>query len=167
MSINLMDRVWYREDLRTMEKFVALALADSAGDDGACYPSIIRIAKKCSCVPRTVQIALRDLERRQLVRRYRRKDRTDFFQLIIENWPQCDRPNNTPKEARYTAAEWNEMSESRDLFDALPTGEGNSPVTEKIEKGRANLIPEGVNLTASTGEGDSPNTLEEIGRAHV
>src|SRR3546814_14162366 len=53
------------------------------------------------------------------------------------------------------------MSESRDLFDALPTGEGNSPVTEKIEKGRANLIPEGVNLTASTGEGDSPNTLEE------
>src|SRR3546814_12496060 len=57
MSINLMDRVWYREDLRTMEKFVALALADSAGDDGACYPSIIRIAKKCSCVPRTVQIA--------------------------------------------------------------------------------------------------------------
>src|SRR3546814_492722 len=109
MSINLMDRVWYREDLRTMEKFVALALADSAGDDGACYPSIIRIAKKCSCVPRTVQIALRDLERRQLVRRYRRKDRTDFFQLIIENWPQCDRPNNTPKEARYTAAEWNEM----------------------------------------------------------
>src|SRR3546814_15856899 len=37
----------------------------------------------------------------------------------------------------------------------------NSPVTEKIEKGRANLIPEGVNLTASTGEGDSPNTLEE------
>src|SRR3546814_17932637 len=96
-----------------------------------------------------------------LVRRYRRKDRTDFFQLIIENWPQCDRPNNTPKEARYTAAEWNEMSESRDLFDALPTGEGNSPVTEKIEKGRANLIPEGVNLTASTGEGDSPNTLEE------
>src|SRR3546814_12048225 len=83
MSINLMDRVWYREDLRTMEKFVALALADSAGDDGACYPSIIRIAKKCSCVPRTVQIALRDLERRQLVRRYRRKDRTDFFQLKI------------------------------------------------------------------------------------
>src|SRR3546814_15087121 len=53
------------------------------------------------------------------------------------------------------------MSESRDLFDALPTGEGNSPVTEKIEKGRANLIPEGVNLTASTGEGDSPKTLEE------
>src|SRR3546814_20573915 len=53
------------------------------------------------------------------------------------------------------------MSESRDLFDALPTGEGNSPVTEKIEKGRANLIPEGVNLTASTGEGDSPNPLEE------
>src|SRR3546814_2551482 len=91
---------------------------------------------------------------------FRSKDRTDFFQLIIENWPQCDRPNNTPKEARYTAAEWNEMSESRDLFDALPTGEGNSPVTEKIEKGRANLIPEGVNLTASTGEG-------EIGRAHV
>src|SRR3546814_8059391 len=77
MSINLMDRVWYREDLRTMEKFVALALADSAGDDGACYPSIIRIAKKCSCVPRTVQIALRDLERRQLVRRYRRKDRSE------------------------------------------------------------------------------------------
>src|SRR3546814_1677255 len=109
-----------------MEKFVTLALAYSAGDDGACYPSIIRIAKKCSCVPRTVQIALRDLERRQLVRRYRRKDRTDFFQLIIENWPQCDRPNNTPKEARYTAAEWHEMSESRDLFDALPTGEGNS-----------------------------------------
>src|SRR3546814_14739072 len=100
MSINLMDRVWYREDLRTMEKFVALALADSAGDDGACYPSIIRIAKKCSCVPRTVQIALLDLERRQPVRRYRRNDRTDFFQLFIVNWPPFYRPNNHPKDRK-------------------------------------------------------------------
>src|SRR3546814_20403634 len=126
----------------------------SAGDDGACYPSIIRIAKKCSCVPRTVQIALRDLERRQLVRRYRRKDRTDFFQLIIENWPQCDRPNNTPKEARYTAAEWNAMSESRDLFDALPTGAGNSPVPEQIEKGRSEerrVGKEGVGTCSTRG----------------
>src|SRR3546814_6158405 len=37
----------------------------------------------------------------------------------------------------------------------------SSDLTENIEKGRANLIPEGVNLTAATGEGDSPNTLEE------
>src|SRR3546814_14899504 len=113
MSINLMDRVWYREDLRTMEKFVALALADSAGDDGACYQSISRIAKKCSSVPRTVQIALRDLARRQPVRRYPRKDWEDFFYLYIEKWPQCVRTNNTPQEVRYPPVEGTEKTKRR------------------------------------------------------
>lgn len=42
MSIDFMNRVWWREDLPTMEKFVLLALADAAGDEGLCL-SLIHI----------------------------------------------------------------------------------------------------------------------------
>lgn len=161
MSIDLMNRVWYRDDLRTMEKFVALAIADIADDDGACYPSIERLARKCSCVTRTVQVALRDLEKKRLVRRFRRKDRTDFFQLVVENWPYVEKPVRSAKEVRFTASEYQSVTESRDLFEDFMRGESNSPHGPEDEKGGVNLNPQGVNLTTMTPEGDSPNTSED------
>lgn len=158
MSIHLMDRVWWREDLRTMEKFVALALADAAGDDGACYPSIDRIAKKCSCVRRTVQVALKDLERKKLVRRYRRKDRTDFYQLVLENWPQKERPQNSLKEQRLTAAEYRaSQDDEMDLFGPSGTGAGNA--SQPKTTGESNSS-RGADKSAR-GAGDSPKPLEE------
>jgi Helix-turn-helix domain len=39
-----------------------LALADHANDEGACYPSVIGLAKKCAISERNAQLLLRELE---------------------------------------------------------------------------------------------------------
>lgn len=166
MSIKLMIRVWWRPDVRTMEKFVALALADIAHNDGSCYPSVERLAKMCSCTVRTVQIALRDLEKKGLLKRRRRKDRTDHYQLVLENWPLVEEPANSPKEREFTRAEyeykraWDSEYDAPmdDLFDPKPTGEDNSPVEKEDGRSKSHRPPK---ISTSTPEADSPKPLEE------
>ena len=69
MSIKLMTAVWDREDLSSTQKLVLLALADWANDEGLCWPSIERVAKKSSLKKRAVQLAIRSLEEMQFIRR--------------------------------------------------------------------------------------------------
>ena len=67
MSIRVMAMVW-EQSLPPGEKFLLLALADHARDDGSrCYPSVDRLRRKCSCSERTVQRLLRKLEREGLI----------------------------------------------------------------------------------------------------
>lgn len=60
MSVRVMTAVW-DIDLPDSEKIVLLALADSANDEGWCWPSMATLARKCSKTDRTVQGAIRDL----------------------------------------------------------------------------------------------------------
>lgn len=60
MSIRLMSVVW-ELDLPDSEKLALLALADSANDDGLCWPSMATLARKCSKSDRTVQKAIQSL----------------------------------------------------------------------------------------------------------
>lgn len=69
MSIKLMTAVWDREDLSSTQKLVLLSLADWANDEGLCWPSIDRVAKKSSLKKRAVQLAIRSLEEMQFIRR--------------------------------------------------------------------------------------------------
>jgi len=64
-----MTAVWDREDLSSTQKLVLLSLADWANDDGLCWPSIERVAKKSSLKKRAVQLAIRSLEEMQFIRR--------------------------------------------------------------------------------------------------
>ncbi len=51
MSIKLMSLVWelstINSELNRDDKFLLIALADHANDDGECYPSLSKIQKKC------------------------------------------------------------------------------------------------------------------------
>lgn len=69
MSIKLMTAVWDREDLSSTQKLVLLSLADWANDEGLCWPSIERVAKKSSLKKRAVQLAIRSLEEMKFIRR--------------------------------------------------------------------------------------------------
>jgi hypothetical protein len=69
MSIKLMTAVWDREDLSSTQKLVLLSLADWANDEGLCWPSIDRLAKKTSMAGRSVQRIIRDLESMGFIRR--------------------------------------------------------------------------------------------------
>ena len=69
MSIKLMTAVWERGDLSSTQKLVLLSLADWANDEGLCWPSIERVAKKSSLKKRAVQLAIRSLEEMKFIRR--------------------------------------------------------------------------------------------------
>lgn len=60
MSIKLMTWAWETE-IPATEKMVLLCLCDHANDDGQCWPSMARIARKCSVTDRTVQRAIKNL----------------------------------------------------------------------------------------------------------
>jgi hypothetical protein len=148
MSIDFMNRVWWREDLATMEKFVMLALADSASDDeGLCYPAVATIALKCSCSPRTVQNALRALEAKQLLRVMPRKDRSSYYILNRANLPHVERERRTKE---------------RGPQHDLSTGAGDSP--QLFGTGAANTVT-GESSTV-TGAAAAPRTIIETSLNH-
>ena len=60
MSVSVMTDVW-AIDLPDSQKIVLLALADSANDEGHCWPSMATLAKKCSKGERTVQGVIKQL----------------------------------------------------------------------------------------------------------
>ena len=53
MSVKLMSNAW-EMPIPTGQKMVLLALCDHANDDGACYPSQKKLAKKCSMSSRAI-----------------------------------------------------------------------------------------------------------------
>lgn len=66
MSIKLISKAWDL-DLPTAEKFVLVALADNASDEGICWPSVRRIARKVAMSPRAVIRIIDRLEATGLV----------------------------------------------------------------------------------------------------
>ena len=68
MSIAAMNAAWQIEELKPAYKFVLMALADAAGDDGYCWPSIPTLARKTGMSERSVQRILRILEKSGLLK---------------------------------------------------------------------------------------------------
>jgi hypothetical protein len=60
MSVRVMALVWQLQ-LPDSQKIVLLALADSANDEGHCWPSMRSLARKCSRGERTVQGVIKQL----------------------------------------------------------------------------------------------------------
>lgn len=55
MSIKVMSQVWDIEGIDSSECLILIALADHADDQGRCYPSIGRLAKRTKLSDRGVQ----------------------------------------------------------------------------------------------------------------
>ena len=61
MSIKIMSMIWDDGPAKQSERFVLLALAYYANDQGECWPSIAGIARKTCLTERGVQKILRRL----------------------------------------------------------------------------------------------------------
>ena len=69
--------IYAEAHLSHREKAVYIYLRDRADASGVCWPGIKTIARELGLSPRTVQRALADLERRQLIeKRNRRRSRS-------------------------------------------------------------------------------------------
>lgn len=62
MSIKIMSQVFENEVLGPTQKLLLLALADHADDEGKCYPSLARLARRTGLGERAVRGNLRQLE---------------------------------------------------------------------------------------------------------
>lgn len=61
MSIRTLTRVWESSRHAGTDLLMLLAIADFADDDGAAYPSVEKLARKCRMKPRNCQYILRVL----------------------------------------------------------------------------------------------------------
>ncbi|MBK9276522.1 MAG: helix-turn-helix domain-containing protein [Flavobacteriales bacterium] len=79
-----MSAVWEYGPTDSTQRFVLLALADNASDDGGnAYPSIPEIARKCALSKRTVIRALDALVKSGYLIRRRRQDTSNMYQIIL------------------------------------------------------------------------------------
>jgi hypothetical protein len=62
MSIKIMSMIWDKGPESQSERFVLLALADYANDDGECWPSIDGVARKTCLTDRGIRKIMRRLE---------------------------------------------------------------------------------------------------------
>lgn len=62
MSVSAMARVWELGGLTATEKIVLLSLADHAGEDCTCYPSVRRLIERTGLAERAIQGAVKRLK---------------------------------------------------------------------------------------------------------
>lgn len=104
MSIRIMTAVWDDKTTKGSERLVLLALADSANDEGFCWPSLETIAKKCNINRRFVIRLIEQLEEKGLIERERRtKDglyTSNMYRVIVHKVVNISTPpagnNRTP-----------------------------------------------------------------------
>ena len=75
--------IYTEEHLSHREKAVYIYLRDRADASGVCWPGIKTIARELGLSPRTVQRALTDLERRQLIEKQTRRVPSRFMRKFI------------------------------------------------------------------------------------
>lgn len=117
MSIKLMSLVWelsqVNSEINRDDKFLLLALADHANDDGECYPSLSKIQKKCffskqgllNSMDRVIQIGYVSKNRRK---RENGSNTSNLYQLhedrfsfkieeakLLEDMKKCINANTT------------------------------------------------------------------------
>jgi hypothetical protein len=83
MALSLMADVWPL-DLKSGKKFILLALADSAHDDGSTFFCVDTLAYKTGQCERTVQNHLADLEADGLISKRERPGRSSVFTVNAE-----------------------------------------------------------------------------------
>lgn len=116
-----MNRIWWREDIPMVEKFVAMALADAANDEGVAYPAVATIALKCSCSERSVQKSVKALCAKGLLRKRDRQDRSSFYIFVLDNLPLIERERRRKERGPHS-----DMTGAPDSPDLFGTGESRS-----------------------------------------
>ena len=105
MSIKIMQWVWDDGPQEATELLVLLAMADIADDEGLCWPSIARIARKCRMSDRNARRIIRRLEDGGwlLTREQRGRNQTNRYTIQkpdkkigqIVRADKCDTENRT------------------------------------------------------------------------
>jgi hypothetical protein len=103
MSIKLMTQVWESNVGPATKRLVLLALADSANDEGVCWPSVATIARKAGASKRRTEEVMAELVADRIVAKQARWNDSNVYTLSLADLPrdtgeQTPRENRTPRE---------------------------------------------------------------------
>lgn len=148
MAIELMNRIWWREDLDASEKLVLLSLADRADDEGVCWYAVETICRKSSLSRRGVQKVLARLCARQLLRKVHRHDLSNYYVIPVDKFPDV---NNRPRPAKERGS-LQYLEDEPDLF----VERGERGARRRSERGSDRGAPE-----TARGAPGAPNSLSD------
>jgi Helix-turn-helix domain len=83
MSIKIMSRVWDESPFDQTTLLIQLCLADHADDDGRCWPSIPRLAKKARCSERWARDVIKELAEKGYLERDVRPGKSTMYRLLF------------------------------------------------------------------------------------
>ncbi|GAB3528585.1 helix-turn-helix domain-containing protein [Photobacterium alginatilyticum] len=171
MSVKVMSAVWDADNLKGNTKLIMLCLADFANDEGYCWPSLDRIAKKCGISLSTVKSQLANLCKDGFVRKELRKKTTasgeitndtnmywidvrklhDSESASVENCPRAKsdlgqnslkgRPEADPKPSL-------DPSDIKDPPIVPQSGDSGKSSAKPTRKRSKTLLPAGFSVTA-------------------
>lgn len=155
----------FKTALPSTQKFVLVALCDSANDQGECYPSVTALMSKCSLSDRGVQKALIELESAGFVRREFRTGRSTVYWVTV-NDPNIVHPRttNTPERCSPTP----ERGAPPPPNVVHPTPERCSPITinepsvEPSRKPKRSSLPVVVDIAELVKAGFDAETAAEF-----
>jgi hypothetical protein len=96
MSIAMMSLAWKVEGLSPTQKLVLLKLTDNANDEGVSWPSIPNMCKQCCLSDRSIQRAIQDLEKLQLLTTEKRNGHSTVYKINNAKLIHTSRQNVTP-----------------------------------------------------------------------
>jgi hypothetical protein len=99
MSIKLMTQVWESDIGPATKRLVLLALADSANDEGVCWPSVATIARKAGASKRRTEEVLAELASAEVVTKRARWNDSNVYTLNLADLGK-DSAEATPRESR-------------------------------------------------------------------
>ena len=165
MSIQLMTLV-RKSALPTNTKFVLMALADWADDNGVnCYPSIYELSEYMTCSERTVQRLLRELEEGgwiAVVGNANGGGSSRHYALNVSKLEEVAAVEHARREAEKERRRRDRKNEAANPFNQgcqFVTPVNLSPVTTATEG--VTTVQQGVTTTTSRGDtGVTPSTID-------
>lgn len=98
MSTIIMSACWPLQ-MPSSQKAVLISLADNANDEGACWPSVERIAERTCLTDRTVQKCLKWLEERGAIGRQKRHKRSAVYTVTPGNYQKWRQEEVRPEDS--------------------------------------------------------------------
>lgn len=131
MSIGAMNAVWKSDLEGTCHRFVLLALADRADDDGYCWPGVTNLMDKTGLSRSAVKRSIRHLEGLNLLSRAPRftsegDQDTNMYRINLELLQKMERLGSTPDPSRSEHAKYFACSQRGGSTQTLPPGAGTA-----------------------------------------
>lgn len=149
MSIEVMSWVWKKSKATGTDKFVLLAIADNAWDDGSnAWPSVNTISRKTGLSIRTVQRCIQNLHDLGELGIIDRPGHSNLYRVVMSETTASEKPVN-----KKSTDVVNTKEKRDDVWDAVMLACGvNSATINSQERGRHNRAVKALKESGATPE---------------